>query len=201
LDLADGHPAGVQRQHFVVESREPALVFANQSRFKCPLAIARDVDRDRTIVGLHGLATRAVAVIGRVVRLHAAGRIAQMVSELATQRPLDQRFLETADGGVELLGREWPLPNGLVENLGRDRRQRCVAHQGLTTRSGHNGSSCYAPHTKFLTPSGRTQRSPRTQDRCSSFSASLRSPRLLRTSYFYFFGVFVPFVFSTVPDV
>jgi hypothetical protein len=35
--------------------------------------------RDRAIVGQHGLPARPIVVIGRVVRLHAARRIAQMM--------------------------------------------------------------------------------------------------------------------------
>ena len=44
-----------------------------------------------------------------------------MVRELAAERPLDDRFLESTDGGLELLMRDRPLSDELVENLGRDR--------------------------------------------------------------------------------
>src|SRR5690242_118581 len=33
LDLAGAHPAGVERDHLVVEAGQAALVFANQNRF------------------------------------------------------------------------------------------------------------------------------------------------------------------------
>src|SRR4051812_27213126 len=72
-----------------------------------------------------------------------------MLRELAAQRALDEGFFEAADRDVQLLGREWSLPHELVENPRRNGRQRCVAHQGLTTKSGHNGSSCYAPTHKI----------------------------------------------------
>jgi hypothetical protein len=91
-------------------------------------------------------------MIRRVVRLRAARRIAQVVGQLAAQRALDDGLLEASDRHLELLGRERPLPHKLIENLGGHRRERRVRHQWLAS-AGHRGSSCYAPHTKFLTPS------------------------------------------------
>ena len=44
-----------------------------------------------------------------------------MVGELAAQRALDDRFLEAADGGLELLRGDRPLANELVENFRWDR--------------------------------------------------------------------------------
>jgi hypothetical protein len=40
-----------------------------------------------------------------------------MVAQLGAQGPLDDRLLEPADGGVELLGRQWPLADELIENF------------------------------------------------------------------------------------
>jgi hypothetical protein len=57
----------------VVESGEPPLVFADPSRFKRPRPIARDLDRDRPVVGQDRRAARPVPVIGRLVGLRAAG--------------------------------------------------------------------------------------------------------------------------------
>src|SRR5262249_29434275 len=155
LDLADRHSPRIQREHLVVEAREAALVLADQARFKRAVAIARHRDRHRAIVGQDRLPARAVAVIGDVVRLRTAGRIAQMMRELTAQRALDQRLFEATDGCVELLRRDRPRPNELVQDLSGDRCQWCFANQGLTTRSGHTGSSCYAAHTKFLSRAGR----------------------------------------------
>ena len=142
MDLADGHAAGVERQHLVVEAGEPALVLPDQARLKGALAIARDLNRDRAVVRPDGFAARAVAVIGRGVGLRATRRVPEMRRQLAAQRALDERFLETADRGIELVDGDRSFPDELIENVRRNRRQRCVAHQGLTTGSGHNGSSC-----------------------------------------------------------
>src|SRR5437762_12999000 len=74
-----------------------------------------------------------------------------MVRELAAERALDNGFLESADRRLELLVRDRSLPDKLVENLGRDRRR---SFRRLAFRFAvHRHSSCYAPHTKFLTPS------------------------------------------------
>ena len=43
LNLADGQPAGVERDDLVVKAGEARLVFANQLRLERPLAIARDL--------------------------------------------------------------------------------------------------------------------------------------------------------------
>ena len=45
-------------------------------------------------------------MIGGRVRLLATGWVAEMVGELATQRTLDDRLLEPADRGVELVTTE-----------------------------------------------------------------------------------------------
>ena len=65
---------------------------------KRPRAIARYGERQRSVVGQHGLAARTVTVIRRLVRLRAAGRVPQVVRALAAQRPLDDGVLEPADG-------------------------------------------------------------------------------------------------------
>lgn len=67
LDLAHGHPAGVERDDLVVEPREASLVFADELRLKCALAIARDGQRQRPLLGEHGLPAAPVAIIGRLL--------------------------------------------------------------------------------------------------------------------------------------
>jgi hypothetical protein len=47
LDLAQREAAGVQRQNRVVEAGEPPLVFPGQLRLEGPVAIARDIQRER----------------------------------------------------------------------------------------------------------------------------------------------------------
>jgi hypothetical protein len=82
LDFPHGHPARVQRQNLVVEAGEAALVFGDQPRLEGALTIPRHVNPQRTVIGQHRLATRSVAMIRRVVRFVAAGRVTQMVRQL-----------------------------------------------------------------------------------------------------------------------
>ena len=103
-------------------------MFADQARLKRAVAIARNLNGDGAIVREDGFATRSIAVIGRGVGLGASRRIAEMMRELAAERPLDEGFFEAADRGVEFLGRDRALPHKLVKNLRGDGRQRCVAY-------------------------------------------------------------------------
>ena len=106
-----------------------------------------------------------------------------MVGQLAAERPLDHRLLEAPDRRLELLVRERPLADELIENLRRDRRQRRVRRQALPF-AGHRHSSCYAPHTKFLTPSFDLR------DQLKESAAS--APRLIAEG----FGRYYPAEFS-----
>ena len=131
LNLAHRHPARVERQDLVVEAGEAPLVLGDQPRLEGALAIARHLDRQRAIVGQDRLPARPIAMIGRVVRLGAARRIAQVVGQLAAERALDDRLLEAPDRGLELLVGDRPLANELVENLRRDRRQTARQASGV----------------------------------------------------------------------
>jgi hypothetical protein len=64
-------------------------------------------------------------VIGGGFRRDTAGRITQMMGQLVAQRALDQRFVAATDRRIELFGKDRPLPYKLVEDVGRNRRQRC----------------------------------------------------------------------------
>jgi hypothetical protein len=98
----------------------------DQPRLERPLAITRHVNCQRPIIGQHGLTADPVAMIRRGVGFVAARRVAQVMGQLAAEGPLDDGFLEATDRRVELFRRERPLTNKLVEDLRRDRRERCV---------------------------------------------------------------------------
>src|SRR4029453_12908600 len=138
---------------------EPALVLRDQARLERPLAIARDVDRERPVVGQDLFAARAVAMIRRVVGFRPAWRVTEMVCELATERALDNRFLEATHGGVELLGRDRALAEKVGQDLARHRCEGAVRRKAFPS-AAHRLSSCYAPHTKLRTPSRRKSRRP-----------------------------------------
>src|SRR5207244_7945710 len=119
------------------------------------LTIPRHLDRQRTVIRQDRFAARAVAMIGDLLRLAPAGRIAEVMGELAAEGALNDGFLEAADRRLQLLVRQRPLPNKLIEDLRQDRRQGRVRRQAFPF-AAHRLSSCYAPHTKFLTLSFAT---------------------------------------------
>jgi hypothetical protein len=62
-----------------LKAGEATLVLADQERLKAALAITRHIDIDRTIVGEHGFAGRAVTLIGLAQRLRVAVWVAQVL--------------------------------------------------------------------------------------------------------------------------
>jgi hypothetical protein len=56
-------------------------------------------------------------MIGGFFRLFTTWRVTQVVRQLAAECPLNDRLLESADRRLELLGRDRPLANELIENL------------------------------------------------------------------------------------
>src|SRR5690606_5279524 len=85
----------------VVEAREAALVLRDKQRLEAAFAVARHLDAYWPVLGEHGLAAHAVAMVARVLGLVLTGRIAQMVRELGTERPFNQRLLERHRGSID----------------------------------------------------------------------------------------------------
>jgi len=56
-------------------------------------------------------------MIGDVLRFGPPWGITQVMRQLAAEGALDDRFLEAADGGIELLDGERALAHKLIENL------------------------------------------------------------------------------------
>jgi hypothetical protein len=79
LDLAHRHAARVHGHDLVVEAGEAALVLGDQDRLERALPVARHLDTQRPILGQHGLAAGAVAMVARVIGLGRTRRVAQMV--------------------------------------------------------------------------------------------------------------------------
>jgi hypothetical protein len=62
VDLAHAHAARVRADHMVVESRQPALMLAEQLRLERRLPVSWDVQAQLASGRKHGLWTAAVAV-------------------------------------------------------------------------------------------------------------------------------------------
>jgi hypothetical protein len=91
--------------NLVVEAGEAAFVLGDQKWLEAALAIARHLDSQRAVLGLHGLGRRAVAVVGRLGGLARSRRVAQVVRRLAAQRALNDGLLQRHLRHVDLLGR------------------------------------------------------------------------------------------------
>jgi hypothetical protein len=107
-----------------------------------------DLQGERALVRQHRRLAGTVAVIGGVGGRGPAGRRAQMVRQLAAEHPFQEGLLEATGDGVRFRLRHGPGRAGeVIEDLLREVRRMGFASPG------HRYSSCYAPHTKFLTPS------------------------------------------------
>jgi len=80
-------------------------------------------------------------MIGDVLGPGAARGIPEMVCQLAAERSLSDRLLESPDGGGELLDRQRPLTDELIENLWGNGCQRRLRRKALSS-AGHGLSSC-----------------------------------------------------------
>ena len=87
-------PARVERDHLVVETRQPALVFTDQHRVEGRPPITRHLDLDLAGVGQDRLPAIAVAAVPIVL----AG--VEMMVHLGVQRPLSQRLLQFVEQPV-----------------------------------------------------------------------------------------------------
>ena len=65
LNVASGHPLGVEGKNLLVEPAQPALMFWDQLRLEGAIAVARRRDLDLAEIALHGLSGMAVATILR----------------------------------------------------------------------------------------------------------------------------------------
>jgi hypothetical protein len=79
LDVTDTHAAGVKSENAVIEASDATLAFSNELGFKTPLAIARNVDRDFSLLREERLARVAVPPIGGAGGLRLPRFEAQMV--------------------------------------------------------------------------------------------------------------------------
>ena len=61
LDLAHAHAPRIHRDDLLIEAGKAALIFGDQLRVECALAIPRDVQGQPARVGQHGLLAIAVA--------------------------------------------------------------------------------------------------------------------------------------------
>src|SRR5579859_4301326 len=91
-DLAGRQAFRGQRDHQLIDARQPALALLDDLRLERPLAISGDVDLDLADLGQHRLRTRAVARVALVAARRRMLRIAEVVLHLHLQRRLQNRL-------------------------------------------------------------------------------------------------------------
>ena len=131
-------------------------MLADQLGLELPGPVPRHVDAQRPVVGEHRLAARAVPLVVGLFRLGLARAVAQVMTQLGLQRPLDQGLLDPAHHVLDS-ARRHRTGHHLIESLLRTRRQ--LGDRGrreFLFLPWHNHSFRglrYASNTKVLTGS------------------------------------------------
>ena len=84
----------VERQDAVVETVQAALALGHDRRLEAAVAVARNRQLDRAVLGQHRLARMAVAAVARAAACRIALLVAQAIGQLGAQRPLQKRLLQ-----------------------------------------------------------------------------------------------------------
>jgi hypothetical protein len=115
-DVAGGQPAGIQRQHDLIDAGQPPLPLGHDHRLEAAVAVPRHVDGDLTGVGQHRFGALPVTGVAPVP----AGRImlviAQMLSHLLLQGGLQHRLGQCFQQPART-GQRDPLGAGLTDQL------------------------------------------------------------------------------------
>src|SRR6202040_741347 len=94
LDLAHRHAAGIEAENLLVKAVKPGLALGDQQRLEAAGPVARDPDVDLAIIGQDGLRAAAVAAVAAAAAGRIALLVAEMLAQLRSQRPFDQRLLQ-----------------------------------------------------------------------------------------------------------
>jgi hypothetical protein len=84
----------MEAQHFVIETVEPGLSLGDELRLEASSAVARDRNLDLAVFGQGRPRTRPVAAVAAAPTGGIPLLVAQVLSQLRTECPLNQRFLE-----------------------------------------------------------------------------------------------------------
>src|ERR1700730_4711965 len=84
----------------VRDELEPRLALGDQQRLEAAGPVARDRDVDLAIIGQDRLRAGAVAAVAAATAGWIALLVAEMLAQLRSQRPLDQRLLQPLEKPV-----------------------------------------------------------------------------------------------------
>jgi hypothetical protein len=77
-DVAGGQPAGIQRQHDLIDAGQPPLPLGHDHRREAAVTVPRHIDGDLTGVGQHRFGTLPVTGVAPVP----AGRIVLVIAQM-----------------------------------------------------------------------------------------------------------------------
>ncbi len=138
-DIAGGHALRIQRDHRLVEPRDPALMLGHHHRRERARPVPRDLDREIADLGPHRLRRGSVPAVRRLLPDPIARVVAEVLGQLRFQRGLQdlpgqsrqqpvrasQFDPLTTSGGHELLRdrgdirwRRKDLPGSQIDGLG-----------------------------------------------------------------------------------
>lgn len=132
LDVASAHASRIKREDLVVEAVEPALMLAHHFGVERGVAVSRDVELDRSILGLDGLRRVPVAAIARASPFSVVRLVAQMVGHLGFEHALYECALELLQQPLRakqifrFASSLEQLFEQLVLDVGRQRIHRCA---------------------------------------------------------------------------
>src|SRR5699024_1516739 len=164
LDVADGHPAGIQRDDHLVQAAEATITLGQQPRRETAVTIAWYRQIDVTDLRGRRLRTRTVTGVRELSSLRVALLITQMIGQLHLQAPLEGGLDETRDEApiasqIDLasidLG-EQPVQSPTRRELRRSTRTRSIGTIGPPSSSihlRHLSSICinsHSSHDPFL---------------------------------------------------
>jgi hypothetical protein len=92
LDVPHRHPAGVQRDDHLVEPTRPAGALGHQARLEGAGPVPRRGQSDVADLGRQGLGRRAVPGVWAAPPGRVALLVAEMISQLRSQAPLEHRL-------------------------------------------------------------------------------------------------------------
>ena len=148
-DLAGGQALGIQRQHHLIDPRQPPLPLADDLRLERAIAVPRHPDRHlAAALGQHRLSPGAVTHIPGLAGRRAVLVMAQVLGQLLVQRRLQHRLGQLLEQPIRAGQRQAPLPgpgHQLLRHLFLSGRLPLALLGHIAQCRGHHGTSPAKP--------------------------------------------------------
>jgi hypothetical protein len=128
LDLARGQTPGVERQHLVIEARQPPAPLGQQLRLKGAISVPRHLHIDLGGARLDPLDCPAVARVAAIPTGRSVLLVAEVIGHLTLERTLHQSLRQLIQQPV--------LPQDLLRRLALEQVIEHPVEWGLLLRHG-----------------------------------------------------------------